>query len=332
LDKSVSVLRASGRLGFITPDSFLLGRFFSRLRQYIFAHSKVVRLGLFDRDFWESGVVGRPTIAVLERCDDAKARLKHHLTAIHFPTLQSTESGARAFSYPQRYLEAAPLKRLRLFFSRGEFDFVTRAERQPNRLGQVVSFASGLIGLRGQRSIVAPRKKGAKWYPGLVSGSEVTRFAILYGGSWLCLDESKLKSGYREARYFEPKLFLRQTGDSLVAAFDDANLLCLNNVHVGNLKDRRFNLHCIAALINSKLLNRFYRLISLESGRVLAQTDIETIELLPIPDPDAELQGRLAALGEDMGRLNKDRHSGRRAPSELERLERQIAATDEQIE
>lgn len=332
LEKGVSVLRQSGRLGFITPDSFLLGRFFSRLRDYVLAHSKIDTVALFQEDFWASGVVGRPTIIILERSDAKKAQREHLVRAVHFPTAESTEKGGKVFSYPQAYFESTPLKRFRLFFSAAEFSLVTHVESGAIKLRDVVSFASGLIGLKGQKSIISTRREGADWHRGLLSGGDISRYAVLYRGAYICIDELKLKSGYKDAKYFEPKLFMRQTGDSLIAAYDDSGLLCLNNLHVGNLRDTRYDLRFVAALLNSSLLNCFYRLISLESGRILAQTDIETIELLPIPAAKAEIQAQLAGLAKRMAELAEKKHSGKLAPSHVDRLDREIAATDAEID
>jgi hypothetical protein len=45
-----------------------------------------------------------------------------------------------------------------------------------------------------------------------------------------------------------------------------------------------------------------------------------------------EKDGRMVALVERMLELNKKKHSGKLAPSELDRLEREIAATDQEID
>lgn len=47
---------------------------------------------------------------------------------------------------------------------------------------------------------------------------------------------------------------------------------------------------------------------------------------------DKARHDRMVALVERMLELNKKKHSGKLAPSELDRLEREIAATDEQID
>ena len=82
---------------------------------------------------------------------------------------------------------------------------------------------------------------------------------------------------------------IRQTGDSIVAAIDEDKLYHLNNVHSLAPKTDEVSLPYLCALLNSKLMNRYYHLISLELGRTMAQTDIEALELLPIRLPNAQL-------------------------------------------
>jgi len=53
---------------------------------------------------------------------------------------------------------------------------------------------------------------------------------------------------------------------------------------VGNLKNKAYSIKFIIAVINSSLVNYYYRSLSGEEGRVMAQTDIETLEDLPIKE------------------------------------------------
>ena len=129
------------------------------------------------------------------------------------------------------------------------------------------------------------------WGKGILSGSCVNNFYVNYKGSFLCYDKSVIKSGGIETvNYFESKLFVRQTGDKLICAFDNEKLLAINNIHIGNKITKNCELKYIASLLNSKLLNFYYKKISLEEGRTMAQIDIEMLEKLPIPEISLEQQ------------------------------------------
>ena len=173
-------------------------------------------------------------------------------------------------------------------------------------LGKIVNFASGLIGKEGKDSIISTKKTSAKWLPGLVSGKEVLRYAINRSGHFILWDIPKLHSGFKEAIYDAPKIFMRQTGDTIIAAYDDNNLLCLNNLHVGNIINEDYDLKYVLACLNSKLLNHYYHLISLEFGRTMAQTDIETVESLPIKRASKSLQKKLVCLVNKIMDLSKE--------------------------
>ena len=188
----------------------------------------------------------------------------------------------KSFSYEQNFFNELRYNRFRLFFDQGSMNLVSKIERGTVELGSVVKFSSGLIGKNGQDSIISDTKKGEKWLKGIISGGEISKYTISPAGNYLLYDKGKIKSGYECVDYFKEKLFMRQTGDSLICAYDKDGLLALNNVHIGNLIDGAYSLKFITSIINSKLLNYYYKSISLETGRVMAQTDIETVETLPI--------------------------------------------------
>jgi hypothetical protein len=137
---------------------------------------------------------------------------------------------------------------------------------------------------------------------------------VRYRGKYLNFAADVLKSGFRDARYDEPKLLLRQTGDRLIAAYDPDGLYCLNNVHVGNARDPAVDVRLVVAILNSRLLNRYYRIISLEAGRPLAQIDLDVIEDLPFKRPTAEDEQELLALVEQL-------HGGARNTESTNRLD-----------
>jgi hypothetical protein len=56
----------------------------------------------------------------------------------------------------------------------------------------------------------------------------------------------------------------------------------LNNIHSFVVCGDQINLEYLLMLLNSRLMSFYYHVVSMEYNRPLAQTDIETIELLPV--------------------------------------------------
>src|SRR5262249_7599878 len=64
MDRGLALTRPGGIFACLTPDSYLLGCYFGKLRRRLLDGSAVRALVLIEEDFWEAGVVGRPVIGV----------------------------------------------------------------------------------------------------------------------------------------------------------------------------------------------------------------------------------------------------------------------------
>lgn len=277
---------------------------------------------LFTKDFWKYGVVGRPVIIVLQREANKKARASNKVVA-RLCDFDGEHPTFKSYQYPQSYFDSMLYNRFRLFFDAKSKRFVEAMEQDAVPLGKIVSFASGLIGQEGKDSIVSTKKLSNKWLPGLLSGGEIRRYSITYAGNYILYDKSKLHSGFKDADYFSPKIFMRQTGDTIIASYDDVHYLCLNNLHVGNLIDQHYDLKYVLACLNSSALNHYYHLISLEFGRAMAQTDIETLELLPIKQASEEQKNAIVKLVDRLLTLHRQ-PAQKQIQAELDGVDRDI--------
>ena len=302
MDRAYQLAKPQGGLQtLIVPDSFLLGRYFSKIRGLIVDHNHILSVLLMTFKVFDA-TVGFPVVYMFMRT--ASVNEAHRLSARFAEQPQAVQRGNYAqCSYEQSYFSQTKFNRFRLFFQKRVMDLVLKMEQNCRELGQVVRFSSGLIGVDGQDTIVHRSQQNDKWLPGIISGSEVKRYCVCPDGYYILYDKNHIKSGYDCVDYFSEKLLMRQTGDCLICAIDRSGLLALNNVHVGNLLDARHSLLYIEALMNSSLLNFYYRAISLETGRAMAQTDIETLETLPIKDCADGQSGQIVRLAETMHSL-----------------------------
>ncbi|MHC1600179.1 MAG: Eco57I restriction-modification methylase domain-containing protein, partial [Candidatus Methanospirareceae archaeon] len=310
MNQAMNLLNNNGLFGFIIPDSFLLGRYFSKIRRYILDTTKIREIVLFLEDFWTHGTVGRSVIIILEREPDEILRRKNEVVVRLCPMLADLEKGNfKSNSYSQEYFEKTLHNRFRLFFDGQSMDFVNKMDKNVIKMGDIVSIHTGVRSKIGQKNIVSTEKKDETWKAGLISGGEVRRYVLMRSGHFINIEPSVLWSGgYDPDIVFKDKLLLRKTGDSLIATLDDKGYYHLDNLHAIILKNEEYNLKYILAIIDSKLMNHYYHLISLELGRAMAQTDIETIEQLPIAPATTEEQQPLIELVDRMIPLHKQLH------------------------
>lgn len=126
-------------------------------------------------------------------------------------------------------------------------------------------------------------KPADKQYRQYLRGRDIGRYYInptemryIKYGQWLAEP--------RPAANFDApsKIFMRQTGDSLVAALDTSKYLCLNNMHVMVPKNHAVNINYILGIINSRLLNWYYHTLNPEVGEALAEVKRANVAQLPI--------------------------------------------------
>ena len=98
------------------------------------------------------------------------------------------------------------------------------------------------------------------------------------------------------APFFEEKIILRQTSDSLIGNLDLTKSLNLNNVYNIGQINQYYDIKYILGLLNSRLMNYLYQNISQEKGRLFAEVKKVYLEKLPIINADASQQKIISLL------------------------------------
>ena len=170
---------------------------------------------------------------------------------------------------------------------------------------------------------ISSRKRYSKIY------NFSNKFRFIKYGIWLAEPR-------QSANFDAPlKIFMRQTGDSLVAVVDDSKYLCLNNMHVLVPKRIEISPYFILGLLNSRMMNWYYQTLNPEVGEALAEVKKTNVEKLPIKvidfkNPnDVKQHNRMVSLVERMMELHK---RSPKTPQEHDQLQREIAATDAAID
>lgn len=282
MQRGIDMLKSKGLLGFIVPDSFLLGRYYSKIRRYILEHTNICSLTQIATPVFPQAAVGMSAICILQK-KAGQDNLDQPVTIFQARTAAELSTIKPACSYQQNYFAALPHYRFRLFFDLTAKRLIDKIDSKGIPLGHFATGHTGVRSLTKQSDIIGNTKLGATWERALISGSQLRRYGFVYSGHWLNIDPRLLHSGGWQSEIVQqPKILLRQTGYDLVASIDDSGLYHLNNMHSFVACDDQISLEYLLMLINSRLMAFYYHIVSMEYNRPLAQTDIETIELLPV--------------------------------------------------
>jgi hypothetical protein len=292
MDKAIHLAKANGGIqSFIVPDSFLLGRYFSKIRCLILNTNIINEILLLTYKVFNA-TVGFPIVYNFQRGlqkNQVKIGLVNSNKDIENRNFRRNTEDISSFKESNR-------NRFFLFFDSISRNIVTKTQKLSSKnIKDYINFSSGLIAKNGQKNIQSEELKNG-YKKGIISGSEFGRYWINPKGIFLSAISSEIKSGLSSVRYNETKIFLRQTGDSLFAHLDEEGYLALNNVHIGNLINSKLHPKTLISFLNSLLYTYLYQTLSLEKGRAMAQVDIDFLELLPIKEISPEDQKPLIDL------------------------------------
>ena len=268
--------RKSSEFALIVPDTILCGRYFSKLRRYLAEEFHLKALCILEQPGFDAAMGS----AVILHVSCTSAPLSARKTLCRRFGRGEELSLAGAYETAQSRFPAESRCRFQLANSPEHERIMAKIFSGSRPLGELFTFASGIIARRGKESIVT-RTPGDDTRPGIVYGREVMPFEIHSEGFYIRIAPEKIKSGLNHERFTNKKIFLRQTGSTLVAAVSDAPLYALNNCHVGSASGD-FPLETLAALLNSTLLKCVFHYLSGENNREFAQIDIDLLKELPL--------------------------------------------------
>jgi hypothetical protein len=144
-------------------------------------------------------------------------------------------------------------------------------------------------------------------YKPLMRGKDIEKYLSKWQGNrWIKYGECLAAPRNPDNFFSSSKIVLRQTGDCIIATLDDAQFVCMNNMHIINKLDEKYDLKYILALLNSKVIDFYYQFLNPEKGEALAEVKKENVEKLPIKDIDAEAQQPFISLVEKILQGKKD--------------------------
>lgn len=337
IDKAIQLAKANGGVqSFIVPDSFLLGRYFSKIRRFILDKNHIHEILLCTHKVFNA-TVGFPVIYNFQRGKQKKSiriGLAHSNDDIERKTFFVNQEDVSFFKSNTR-------NRFFLFFDPVSKNIVKKTQKLATEcIKDYIKFSSGLIARNGQKNIQSENPKSG-YKMGIISGSEIGRYWIKPQGIYLSVIPNEIKSGLYSVNYDETKIFLRQTGDALFAYLDKDGYLALNNVHIGNLINYNLSPKVLIAILNSRLYTFLYQILSLEKGRAMAQIDIDFLELLPIKRISLKNQKPFVNFVDQILKITSaQNYDPKKPPVKQKELEKQIdelvyklyGLTEEEIE
>lgn len=298
-----NLLKTNGYLGYITPNTFFtleLGA--NKLRKFLFDNNTLLHIvELYD--VFPSAVV-EPVITIFKKqipiadeefisiCVPRKTDLSSTFLneGIENIFIQQNlkENEKYIFNYRSAEWERKVCNQMKQF-DRLETMFDVMTGAKPYQTGKGIPKQSKDI--VKSKPYTGNIKIDETWVP-YMRGRNIDRFTNMWGMNKEYIQYGEWLAEPRNPTVFKgKKLFVRQTGDSLIATYDEGNV-SNNTLHsiYPLMSNKSMSLYYLLGIINSKLMNWYYKTENyLEIGKPMAEVKGIYIKKLPIAHTSQEI-------------------------------------------
>jgi hypothetical protein len=305
----------AGYCGYIVPDTLLLKNY-PQIRQLMLEAGRIETLRHAGMSFGEVNL--DTAIFTLRKADDIKADIEHLISVGTDPDLSDS------YFVPQSLFLSLPDYRFNIYLTPDKTSFYNRLRQEFPQFSEFTETHEGIHtgNIRDRLFVDGHQNEYSK--PLIFGREETERYTLHWHGKFVQYNPGLINrdagdyASLREERIFtEPKLFVRRTGDRVLATFDDQQFYASNNLFCLLLRPgcQEYDLRYILALLNSSLMTAVFRLEVPRVERLFAELKITHLDEFPFrpigfdTPPDVAAHDGLVALAQRMLDLNKVRQA-----------------------
>ena len=273
--KSLELLKQKGISTFITPHTFLHYTQFKNLRNYIYSNCDIVEITDRISNIFENAVVDN-SISILKK--DKNLNHISSFTSKRIVNGKIENKEVLKFESSKLNSETFDITALKKLNELNKYSANTKI------LGDIVDSSQGITvyaKVQGEKINYFrdnDLEDNSKKY---LKGRDINKYEnnwdssyIIYGKHLWCK---------RDDKYFEnPKIFLRQTSDKIIATYIKEPFYCIDSIHSLIQLDKDFELKYILSVLNSKFGDYLFKLLISETGKVFAQVKLTFLRRIPI--------------------------------------------------
>ncbi|MCJ7481379.1 MAG: N-6 DNA methylase, partial [Thermodesulfovibrionales bacterium] len=330
--KAINVLRRNGLMGIILPNNILRTTVYDVVRKQILEISTIrkivdLKAGVFQ------GVTASTVIIILE------ANLpiaSHSIEIVDNQTLGIVEDKV-ANKLNQADCLKNPSCVIDIFSDTSLKRIISKADAVSTKLGEIADVLNGIATEKNMAGILDSRKNNNS--KPILFGKDIVRYHFEHSGKYVNYVRAQLLRARDESIFLAPqKLIMQRIGGILVTAYDNHQYYTFNSVNNLLLKsDSHYNLKYLLGILNSKLLRVYYIARFTNKSSLTVNVSKTFIDQLPIRTvnfsdfSDKARHDKMVQLVESMLALSEHKAAAR-TQAEQEQIQRQIDATDRQID
>jgi len=285
-EKSKKLVKNHGFVGYIMPNTWLSTLLTDKIRKFVFNSFSVLEVSHYSYYVFEDATVETDTYIFRSNKDETNI--------VKINIIDKTNTITKSINQSE-WVNKNGLP-INIYETNEVQEFKNKIQNNL-KLGEILEIVQGVkpfqkgkgkppqdVDTMKLKPFVQSVQVDESFLP-LLRGSLMNRYQILWDqnywisyGVWLAEPRFSAKFDSIE------KIVIRQTGDSLIACYDNNQFICRDNLYIiRNFDDGDVNLKYILAILNSKLLTWYFRnILNPEQGKAMAQVKRGHIQELPI--------------------------------------------------
>lgn len=296
IEKGLELLKKGGIISFITPNTLLTNYYFQKIRKIMLFSNKIISLVDISGKVFLDAETGGNLIFILRKLKNDN---NHHINTLKVK--DPNEIYNNPIQIEQDLFKKMPS--FKFLLEKDKIELVLKLQNKGVKLEEVSTFYNGVK--TGNNPKFLAKSKISPIYKEIIRGRDVHKYALRFNNNYVLFDKDKLWSNTNEAKFLvKEKIIVRQTSDSLIGAFDSQQYFTLDTTHL--IIPNKCNPKYILGLINSSLINFYYKVLVPETGKTFAEVKIINLKQLPIYPPSPEEIKNLVPLVDEMLKLNNE--------------------------
>ena len=308
-EKSIILLKEKGKLGFITPNTYLTNKYIQKLRSFILKNTFIETLVNYeDGVFVDAGV------------DVATIILKKE---------KSSNESIEIFNSKLGTIHQFGLKKQNDWSNEIENTFNIKQELKFN-LKKCVKFEDignsyfGIQAYDRKKSILNTKEN--ECYLPLIDGADINRYELSKPNKFINFIPENIKSGGDYSVYERLRIVVRQIGQTPIIGLCEPNILTSNTLYNLYMKNENYSLKYVLTILNSKVIKKYWIANYSDSKQLFPKIKGYQLKQLPIPTATKIEQMSFIEKADTMLSFNKELQEN--SQNFQRSLERKFALTE----
>ncbi|WP_313266943.1 Eco57I restriction-modification methylase domain-containing protein [Epilithonimonas vandammei] len=288
-ERGTNILRDGGELGFITPNTYLSNKYIQKLRNFILKNTFIEKVINYNEIvFVDAGVDVATLILTKDKSKNENIKIYNSERGeLKFITTKSQNSW---------YEDEEQVFNLKndFFF---EFKDCVKLEEIGNTYFGIQAY--------DRKSSISDKKINEN-YISIIDGADVVRFQYSIPNKYFNYLFENIKSGGDLNVYSQDRIVISQIGQSPKVGFCEKGILTSNTIYNLFLKDSRFSLKYILAILNSQLIKSYWLSKYNDNKDLFPKIKGYQLKQLPIKEISLENQQPFIEKADLMLSLNKE--------------------------